>query len=569
MSKILYVVLRNEKVGKEQVKKIEEICNAINPDNIESNPTKIFSNNKIIAGISNPVKSIEVNCVNVLFGQTFKKKEDWEVVGGFNPDGNYAIFRSNDDEVEIVSDILGTRAVWYFKDDEIFLASTSQRAIVQYLKDFQFNNKVIPWFLSNGMLGPGLSWDKRFSLLPPDSSLILNRTDWSWEIKTREVLFIQNNKSDKENIENLHKTLTSTFSELNLDYSQWDLTLSGGYDSRGNLCLLPKKDEKGKKLNTVTWGVEGSQNIKGNDAHIAKKLSNKYDLPHTFFETDESDVPLEEILERFLKNGEGRIDHIGGYMDGFKIWKTLFENNITGAIRGDEVFGSYDFISNFHVRKFVGLALFKDYENLEKFPYLKTLSQEIPESFERKENESFEVWRDRLYQSQLVPMMLSSLADLKQGFVEQTNPLLSKSVVELIRELPDHLRTDKYAFRQIVNSISPKIEFANSSATQSAQDICTEERMVKIIREELQSSSRYIFPDGFISTLLTCIVVTNSNVKYKTTLESKMKSFIPKTLKRRILKRTFTPTIDANILAFRAVLILKMIKIFEEDALRN
>ncbi|MDX1718632.1 MAG: hypothetical protein R3353_00590 [Salegentibacter mishustinae] len=566
MSKILYVALKNDAVEKEQVNKIEAICSTINPNNIEPNPTKVFSKNKIIVGISNPVQSIEVKGVNVLLGQAFKKNEDWDVVGGSNPDGNYAIFRANDEKVEIVSDILGTRAVWYFKNEEIFIASTSQRAIVQYLNDFQFNDKVIPWFLSNGLLGPGLSWDKRFSLVPPDSSLVLNFKDWSCKIETREVKFKPNNKSDKENIETLHKTLESTFSELNLDYSKWNLTLSGGYDSRGNFCLLPKRDNKDKKLHTITWGFDESQNIKDNDAYVAKKLSRKYDLPHTFFSTDNPNEPLEVILDRFFKNGEGRIDHIGGYMDGFEIWKTLFDNKIRGVIRGDEVFGSYDFISSFHLRKFVGLTICSDYNDLEDFPYLKSFNQEIPKEFERKVNESNEIWRDRLYQSLYVPLILTSLADLKQGYVEQINPLLSKKIVTLIREMPDHLRTDKYAFRQIVNSLSPKVKFADRSASLSGKDIYKDERMVKIIRSELQAPlSKTIFSADFISSLLDKMVISESNINNKMTLLSTIKKLVPKTLKRKILKKTFTTKMEVNRLAFRAFIIVRMIRIFKED----
>jgi len=58
-------------------------------------------------------------------------------------------------------------------------------------------------------------------------------------------------------------------------------------------------------------------------------------------------------------------------------------------------------------------------------------------------------WRDRLYQQYRVPFLLAALSDLKLGYVEIVNPLLSDSVIDLIRQLPDSLRTHKVLLRNI------------------------------------------------------------------------------------------------------------------------
>lgn len=87
-------------------------------------------------------------------------------------------------------------------------------------------------------------------------------------------------------------------------------------------------------------------------------------------------------------------------MDGFALWKILFENDIQGAIRGDEVFGSYNFISHFHLESFMGISLPSDYDNFRNIPYLKTIDPKLLEKSEINLMR-FKVYRDRLYQSYL------------------------------------------------------------------------------------------------------------------------------------------------------------------------
>ena len=83
----------------------------------------------IVAGISNPSDLIAVHGTSVAAGYLVDPGK-WEIPGTGRPDGAYALFRSDDAVVEIVSDALASRTVWYAKTDDMFVASTSQRAIV-------------------------------------------------------------------------------------------------------------------------------------------------------------------------------------------------------------------------------------------------------------------------------------------------------------------------------------------------------------------------------------------------------------------------------------------------------
>lgn len=569
MSKILFVVNKvNSTEG--DINKVIQICDNITADNIDPLPSHVVSREQIIFGISNPLEGFEVRDSSVLLGHTMQENDDlWDKINTKQFNGNYAIFRSNPEEIEILSDILSTKSIWYYFDETQIVASTSQRAIIQYLESFSFNENVIPWILGNGLLGPNLSWDNRISRIPPDTVLKLNRNSWSMELISGDFNFKANQLSDRDNIQELEKRIRNSFSSINLDYSKWVLTLSGGYDSRGLICLLPKKDKFQNKLKTITWGVLSSKTDKFSDASVAKKIAEIFDLQNEYLLTDGTSESLEIILNRFLKNGEGRIDHIGGYMDGFEIWKKLFENETRGVIRGDEVFGSYNFISDFHLKQFVGLSTLSDYDNLKNNSYLMSINPAFPAEFEKKDEETFEMWRDRLYQTYLVPYFLSALSDLKISYVDQINPFLSRNIISWIRQMPDHLRTDKMGYKKVIKKVNPKVEFAKSSSTLGLKEILREKRMIDIIHRELSTeNARSIFPNEFLLFLIdgTKDFTNKRSLNTENNFFALIKTYIPKWLKRKILKKTFTPHLDIYLLAFRAYIVVRMTTILGNEA---
>jgi asparagine synthetase B (glutamine-hydrolysing) len=72
------------------------------------------------------------------------ENENWHEIGDETPDGAFAIIRSNDQTVQLVTDTLGQRTLWYVLTENFFIASTSQRAILLYLGGFELNEAVIP-----------------------------------------------------------------------------------------------------------------------------------------------------------------------------------------------------------------------------------------------------------------------------------------------------------------------------------------------------------------------------------------------------------------------------------------
>ena len=548
---------------------LHEICRKLAPDNITPAEPRIVVNDDIAYGIMNPTSILLENGNSLLLGLIFNGTgEEWSVPCREFPDGSYALFRDNEKYCEIVTDSVASRTIWYYKDENILIASNSQRAIVMYLGTFELDVKVVPWMLSTGTMGPDISWDKRVKRIPPDSSIILDKNEWSITTKSNPIEFKLAERSDEDHGKSLLESLKITFSKLDIDYSKWVLPLSGGYDSRGILCLLLNVRPDNGGLRTVTWGLKSSLDVKGNDAYIARELANALNVSNVYYSNDVSEEPLDTIINKFVLIGEGRIDNIADYLDGFKMWKTLFEDGIEGIIRGDEGFGCHQYWSGIVVRLNQSCFVCSDISNLKNYRKYGFPLQEIPQHLKQREGETLSSWRDRLFHEHTLPTLFSALTDLKLSYIEQMNPLLFKKILQQVRSLPDHLRTEKYLFKKIVDSLSPDIDYATTVSSAPLSEIFKEKQMVDVLKNELSSDvARSLFPADFLEFIRKGI---KSKERIKTpetdsfSLGSSLKKYVPRFLKNTLREKVL-PSIDPNVLAFRVLLICRMNKTLTED----
>jgi hypothetical protein len=568
MSKIVYLCFKDPVRYQDTIKrKLEIICERIIPDNIHSRPPKIRLLDNIAFGIANPTTSILESGKSVILGMPFGASDLWWETERAVPDGSFSMFRSGNGKTQVYTDFVGSRSVWYYKDDDIFIASSSQRAIVMLLGSFETNTDVFPWMLSTGSLGPFISWDRRIKLLASNSSISLDHQNWELTENISDVVFKDRQDSDSGHEQGIQSALNDTFSSINIDFEKWALPLSGGFDSRAMLCLFKRHAVGNSAIRTITWGLKKVINQAGNDAFIAKKLANHFNVEHKYYSTDISSEPIEAVFKRFLVCGEGRIDHVGGYMDGFQIWKTLFEDGVEGIIRGDEGFGRLPVISPLNVRKHVEVALCSDYPNLSGFENLNIEGQKLPDQLTQRVGESLESWRDRLYHQYRMPVVLAALSDLKLPYVEVISPLLSRRILEEARALPDNLRSDKNLFKRIVVSLSPNIEYATSSAIGEAGYLLKNKAAVDLFRAELISENcKALFPKTFLSYILDNIKSTEQILNRTQLVKSFLKRFLPASLIKRGSKLTADRNIGINTLAFRVYMISRMNLILKEDA---
>jgi hypothetical protein len=559
MSKILYACFKDSKYNTFSANNIKLLSKRLEPDNISFSPPKILENKGVVVAIFNPNDSINIHGTSICLGNMINRDSHWWKPMTRVPDGSYALFRSNHKDIEVISDMVASRTIWYYHDENIFISSTSQRAIVFFLKSFKFNRLIIPWMLATGTLGPDHSWDSRIKILRGDSSIFLERSSWRLTVKSQKCNFNPLKRSEKQHQKELKCALNDTFEAINLDYSRWVLLLSGGYDSRGILCMLKKVND----LKCITWGLECSQFDKRNDAFIAQKLANDFGIQYKYYLTETSDEPIEKILNRFLVSGEGRIDHISGYMDGFKIWKKLFEEGINGVIRGDHGFGYLPVSSELDVR-LLTIPLLSDFVNLNRIQEFGINEQYVPHWLNKKDGESLELWRDRLYHQYIIPFVLAALNDLKLSYVEIINPLLTKRILSVVRNIPDELRTNKKLFKKIVDDIGPNISYAGHPATDSVENILRNKNVIDEIHKELRAEyAKSILPSEFINFILE---QNHNTISSTTTLRSFIKPLVPSKLRSRI-KNTFAkPHMDLNKLAFRAYIICVLNRILTTDA---
>ena len=563
MSKLIFLCFKDSSLKSVYRNRIEEISRKLLPDNIDPVNSKIIEGDGILYSIVNPVNSVITTSGSVLLGKIFGNDLRWNTPQQNYPDGSYAIFRSDEKVVEIVSDVVASRSIWYYKNDEIFISSTSQRAIINFLGSLDFNKYIIPWMMSSGTLGPSHSWDSRIKFLEPDSSIILSRSSWELKKKTRKIEFQASSFSDKEYENSFKKALSETFTSLNLDFTKWILPLSGGYDSRGILCFLQYVGKNVTNLKAITWGLNESRNQKGNDAYVAKKLADHFKIDHQYYSTNISKESFDVVINRFLVCGEGRIDHIGGYLDGLNIWKALFETQIEGVIRGDVSFSSKPAESPAQIRKMQGIPLCTDFSNLKDYQSYGFEKQELPEELDQLPNENLAMWRDRLYHQFRMPVILAALNDLKVAYVEVINPLLSRKIVYLTRKLPNHLRSNKSLFKKIISSISPAIPYATSGATEDIRQVLRSLEIVQLFIEELsKDNSKEIFTSKFIDYVLENIKAQEYSHSFP--LKNILKRFIPRSIINKVPKSSISK-LDFNILAFRMYLVCKMRNILLDD----
>lgn len=568
MSKVIYILKRYSDINSIESERLDTIAEELIPDNIEYN--KVV-NNKYI---SNRTASLIINDMglfsridqSLLCGSAILDK-DWNRVGGSIPSGDFAIFRDSENFFEVASNTVGSRTVWYFINEEYFIASTSQRAIIMFLGKFDFNTKVIPWVLSTGNLGPKNSWDKRISCLPPASSLLLSKGTWKIKLETQNSTFNTVNnrnlvkKELKEEIDIAVKSLGSV-------KKQWILPLSGGYDSRAILCFMSGYPRLFSPIRTITWGVKSEESRTNGDAYIAKKLAAFFGTEHEFMTTDVSNEPAEKILKRYLFCSEGRIDHFAGYADGLQIWKKLHDSNINGIIRGDEGFGLRPVTSKVSVRMMNGLALCDDYENLkgitERFNLQK---QEIPIELQQRENETLETWRDRMHHNFKIPTVLAALSDIKYSYLEQVNPLLYDNVIQAIRKAPDELREDKKLFRDIVDEIGPNIKYASVGSNASLSKIFSSPDILDEIKNTLLNNSyNNVLPMELTEDIVKGMHVNVISSKRINSVLDLVKRKIPKRLKSRLKDTVVKPKVNPFVLGFRAYTLVRMNEILNSDS---
>ncbi|KAA1246949.1 hypothetical protein [Aquimarina sp. RZ0] len=564
MAKALIACFRKEKMGN-PTKYAEGISFRLSPDNATITEPYLHYDMHALSIVYNPTPTIQRQGFNVCLGSICSDLSNIFTPLSKFPDGSYALFRVGEDHIEVASDFSSSRTIWYFFNDELFISSTSQRMIISFLGNLDLNEKACGWFLSSGTLGPGNSWDKRIKMVQPRMSLHLDRKNWKLNNNQDAVFdFIPfSSLTDSDNIsheERLRSVVENVVDNFDINPSQWTLALSGGMDSRSLLYHL--QDEK---LNSVTWGNSDALNHSSSDAQIAKKLAKDCNIMHSYANMDYISGSFNKLIDRFICAGEGRIDHLGGYLDALNLWGYLSGTG-RGVIRGYDAFGRKPPVtSDFQVRRTNNLMLTKDI-NVDIPEPFNIIRENIPDYLERKSDEVLEDWRDRLWLENRTPIVTAALEDIKLAYVEVINPLLSQEIVQVIQELPIDLRTNKKVWNDIVSKMFPETPFARRDAIQNVGEILALDDVKNDICNYLIEKKESLFPEKFIVHITNNYSKNRQSSNIRKELTKFIKAYSPRIIENIIRANIKASSISYQKLALRAFIVIKTNELLLEDA---
>lgn len=483
-------------------------------------------------------KGIELDEWNMTFGQ-------------FSEDENQFTLKVviNEDEVSIASDLVGSRTVWYYIGHEQIIVSSSQRSIIKLLGDFQLNEQAVSWMFCTGCLGPGNSWDKRIKCLSPNETITIQKS--SLELKS----FMRGSTS-------IDKPLGLIFDEVFSAFRKnrhYGITLSGGWDSRAVAWHLR---EKKKDLESISWGISGSNLKPETDAQIAEEVAKELGLKHSFIPLQKTDPQI--FMDQFIRDSEGRTDHIHSFSDGMDFWRQLAKKPLEYVIRADEAFGWLKVNDDQSTRISLDLNTPEDFRTLKDFFETGLTLPTWPNEFDKK-GETLATWRDRLYRNYRIPYILAALQDPMLSYIEIVNPLLHSDFIEWSIAQKDEDRTDKSKYRKHVKSLLPHIPPATIPSIPEVGELLAEKGAQSTIKKQLSFKSQYFNLSSAQIQFLKNQLQAKNSAASESVVKRRIKNLLPFWVKKMIRKNITGYQLSGNRLAFRGYIVMKTMEIIETD----
>lgn len=571
-----FVVFERKKEKKLSTQLLKEICTNGLPAEWKLREPTVYTSDYLSYVIVNPTPDLTINLNSFFLGKLVSPGHKWGTPGERVPDGSYALFRLSEQQIEILSDIIASRTVWYYFDEERFIASSSQRTIIRYLGNFEFNQQVISWMLSSGNLGPNISWDKRIKLLPANSILKVDILSWTINLRTFSNFLSPIKRKDKEHEKQLRESLKQAIEPLVLDLKYWALLLSQSLDSQILLRYLENYNNTFQYLRKVSKYPKSEDNEQPQKIIDSTKTNNVTDTSSSF-STIKSEKAINILLDTFIELNEGRTDRLDIFLTYQERWKELAKMGYNGIIRGDESFKHPPVHSRKEVRALTGLQLCDDFENLQDYQSLGLQKQVLPVGLLQGDEETLEQWRDRLYHSHFIPVASAATTEMKALFLEVINPLATREVIQTFRQLPDHLRTNKLALKAIVNSFPEDARLTEKFEKKDLASFASDLNIRNILKKQLLSKAALeLFPEDFLKKVVSEIdgvpaVDASHNdeetvISKKSVLRKMERALKGHKIKSILHSSTAPSKLDPILLGLRVYIICKSYVLLKEDA---
>ena len=568
MAQYIFVKIRQKSQSQETISNLEEICNILTPEKItgisKNYIAKWGSYSDTFYAIQNSegVKTIENDTLLIGWVDQYDNIDS-------TINGSYAVIKNNNIKISFFCDQFGSRTLWYYVDEEKIIISTSQRAIVALKGSFNLNHEAISWYLSSGCQGPFISWDTNINQVLPNLDYIFDIKEWKLS-KSKKYDFnkIKIKKVDEKNFINQYdEKIKKNIGSIINKGEKFLLPISGGLDSRLLLSLYNKTDTD-KSISLINWGVK---NNFFDDKKAANSIAKyyKYDFFNVFLPDEMSSFNY--ILDNFIQNSEGRIDHFNAFSDGFELWNNVCKEKFSFILRGDLPYPTGLHLNNMQARQKIGLERLSDYDIFSHpdLNYLKYLQSDC--SLTKYSDETLIEWRDRLYVTWRIPLVLSAFTQLISAYCENRTPMMDWELFKNYMSLPDCSKGNKMHIYKLWHKYDKTDVSSNcQSSLKNMDEYFNNYDGILFLIKELKTLSNINFLNvDFIEKIISNLDgIKNKDIQKKIFLK-KIKNILSTYMPQYIkfyLKSKRKMHISSITVAYRLILIDKIIKLYISDS---
>lgn len=544
------------------------------PAGTEPHPPHVVEAGGVLVAMANPQpgggeSAVADGCGGVYVGVMYEAAPRWRQIGTEAPDGTYALMRWDAGSVELLTDVCASRTLWFVSTEDVFLASTSQRALVALLGSYEHEPEAVAWMLSSGTLGPEVSWDTRLQRVAPDARLTFDRAGWSASEHLRPARFEPCQGDRAAHLARVRSALVASCAAFTPDLDRWPLALSGGVDSR---VLLAAFAQLGRRPRCITWTTREALRDPLSDASIARGVARRLKAEHEIILLDPWPGGADEAISRFVAADEGRNDDIAAYLDGMEMWRRLLTAGVAGVLRGDECYGvTWNPPAHELTRKIVVGPVAGDYPEGYAIRDLPLAPQHVPERLMPAPDEDRVRYRVRMIQQGYIACAASGLNGLKARYVEVANPHLSRRVIDSVHLLPTELLRGKTAMVALARTATPLTMAARSGSTPSAGEFMASEEVAAILVRELTDPGieRVLPGEGALRVLAALVASAPEDPSLSARAKRMVKKagiVLPTSLLQRVKPPQREVRLPAPRLALRVLLASRTMRRLEEDA---
>lgn len=461
MAQYIFVKTRQSATSAKVVKQLEQVCDLLTPVALKGksqntvavwpNDSKAFYAIQNSESVAKPAQdSLVIGWLQPSISAT-SPSEPQSSLYNSEFDGAYAVINNSENELSFFNDQLGSRMLWYYLDEDSLIVSTSQRAIVAMKGNFQFNENTLAWYLSSGCQGPFISWDKDIKQVLPYLEYKLNIADWSIDSIQKPNMDLPASGTTKMSdfLELYQSEVKKSLKQIIYEYpnGQVLMPLSGGLDSR-TLLALSNDANLDDRVTLVNWGAPKAKNV-FDDKIAANRVASFYGKPLLNVSLPAEVSCYDEVLDRYIEAGEGQIDNLNAFTDGFKAWEDLFLQGYRVVVRGDIAVTEGVDQNALQLRERMGLTLFADYKNIAEFPLKDYIKLQDDYGSERLKGESLIRWRDRQFAHWAMPTEVAAYTDQISNYMENRAPMLNWSLFKLYMGLPDKEKGNKLHIQKV------------------------------------------------------------------------------------------------------------------------